>query len=267
MGMPALAMTDHGNVFGAYDFCKQAKAAGVKPIIGMEAYLAPGTQPVRAHPGALGRRRRGRRLRRRRVHPHDAAGREHRRACTTCSGSPRLASLEGYYYKPRDGPRAARRSTARASSRTTGCPSGEVRPAAAAGRTTSAPSGRRRSTATSSARTTSSRADGPRPRHRAPASARTCSGSPRSSTCRCVATNDLHYTYADGRRRARGAAVRAVRQDDGRPEPVQVRRAATSTSRSPAEMRDALARAARGLRQHAADRRAVRRRRSPRAPT
>ncbi|MCW2526536.1 MAG: polymerase subunit alpha, partial [Pseudonocardiales bacterium] len=33
-GMPALAMTDHGNVFGAYDFYKQAKAAGVKPIIG-----------------------------------------------------------------------------------------------------------------------------------------------------------------------------------------------------------------------------------------
>ena len=43
MGMPALAMTDHGNVFGAYDFYQQAKAAGVKPIIGMEAYLTPDT--------------------------------------------------------------------------------------------------------------------------------------------------------------------------------------------------------------------------------
>jgi DNA polymerase-3 subunit alpha len=43
MGMPAVAMTDHGNVFGAYDFYKQARAAGVKPIIGMEAYLTPGT--------------------------------------------------------------------------------------------------------------------------------------------------------------------------------------------------------------------------------
>ena len=43
MGMPALAMTDHGNVFGAYDFYKQANAAGVKPIIGMEAYLTPNT--------------------------------------------------------------------------------------------------------------------------------------------------------------------------------------------------------------------------------
>src|SRR3954447_452039 len=43
MEMPALAMTDHGNVFGAYDFWKQAGPAGVKPIIGMEAYVTPGT--------------------------------------------------------------------------------------------------------------------------------------------------------------------------------------------------------------------------------
>src|SRR5207244_1913886 len=43
MGMPALAMTDHGNVFGAYDFYSKAKASGVKPIIGTEAYLTPGT--------------------------------------------------------------------------------------------------------------------------------------------------------------------------------------------------------------------------------
>ena len=41
LGMPAVAMTDHGNVFGAYEFYKACKAAGVKPIIGMEAYAAP----------------------------------------------------------------------------------------------------------------------------------------------------------------------------------------------------------------------------------
>ena len=41
LGMPAVAMTDHGNVFGAYEFYRKAKAAGVKPIIGIEAYLAP----------------------------------------------------------------------------------------------------------------------------------------------------------------------------------------------------------------------------------
>ena len=47
MGMPALAMTDHGNTFGAYEFWKKANAAGVKPIIGMEGYLAPGSRHER----------------------------------------------------------------------------------------------------------------------------------------------------------------------------------------------------------------------------
>ena len=39
--MPAIAMTDHGNVFGAFEFYKAAKKADVKPIIGIEAYVAP----------------------------------------------------------------------------------------------------------------------------------------------------------------------------------------------------------------------------------
>jgi DNA polymerase-3 subunit alpha len=39
--MPAVAMTDHGNVFGAYEFYKKAQDAGVKPIIGIEAYFTP----------------------------------------------------------------------------------------------------------------------------------------------------------------------------------------------------------------------------------
>ncbi|MEY2989734.1 MAG: hypothetical protein RLZZ163_650, partial [Actinomycetota bacterium] len=41
LGMPAIAMTDHGNLYGAYDFYTRARAAGVKPIIGMEGYYAP----------------------------------------------------------------------------------------------------------------------------------------------------------------------------------------------------------------------------------
>ncbi|GLZ29734.1 DNA-directed DNA polymerase [Lentzea sp. NBRC 105346] len=41
LGMPAAAITDHGNMYGAYDFFQQAKSAGIKPIIGIEAYLAP----------------------------------------------------------------------------------------------------------------------------------------------------------------------------------------------------------------------------------
>lgn len=43
MGMPAIAITDHGNNFGAYEFYQTAKTHGIKPIIGIEAYLAPGT--------------------------------------------------------------------------------------------------------------------------------------------------------------------------------------------------------------------------------
>jgi len=39
--MPALAVTDHGNLFGAIEFYQKAKKAGIKPIIGCEAYLAP----------------------------------------------------------------------------------------------------------------------------------------------------------------------------------------------------------------------------------
>ena len=43
-GMPALAMTDHGAMFGTLRFYAAARAAGVKPIIGVEAYVAPGSR-------------------------------------------------------------------------------------------------------------------------------------------------------------------------------------------------------------------------------
>jgi DNA polymerase-3 subunit alpha len=39
---PALAITDHGNLHGAWEFQEKARKAGIKPIIGMEAYVAPG---------------------------------------------------------------------------------------------------------------------------------------------------------------------------------------------------------------------------------
>jgi DNA polymerase-3 subunit alpha len=41
---PALALTDHGCMFGAWLFQEQAKKAGLKPIVGMEAYVAPGSR-------------------------------------------------------------------------------------------------------------------------------------------------------------------------------------------------------------------------------
>ena len=43
MGMSALAITDHGNLYGAYEFYKASKNYDVKPIIGLEAYLTPRT--------------------------------------------------------------------------------------------------------------------------------------------------------------------------------------------------------------------------------
>jgi len=42
MGMPAVAITDHGNLFGVIDFYKCAKKAGIKPIVGIEAYIISG---------------------------------------------------------------------------------------------------------------------------------------------------------------------------------------------------------------------------------
>jgi DNA polymerase III subunit alpha len=43
-GMPALAITDHGTMFGALDFYEAGRAVGVAPIIGVEAYVAPGSR-------------------------------------------------------------------------------------------------------------------------------------------------------------------------------------------------------------------------------
>ena len=43
LGQKAMAITDHGYLFGAFDFWSRARAHGIKPIIGIEAYLTPGT--------------------------------------------------------------------------------------------------------------------------------------------------------------------------------------------------------------------------------
>src|SRR4051795_5049103 len=45
--MPAVAITDHGNLFGAIEFYQEAQRAGVKPIIGCEVYVAPGSHKDR----------------------------------------------------------------------------------------------------------------------------------------------------------------------------------------------------------------------------
>lgn len=48
--MPALAITDHGNMHAAWEFQEKARKAGVKPILGMEAYVAPGDRRTRGRP-------------------------------------------------------------------------------------------------------------------------------------------------------------------------------------------------------------------------
>src|SRR5512147_263823 len=44
LGMNSVAVTDHGNMFGAIEFYTKALAANIKPIIGIEAYIAPGSR-------------------------------------------------------------------------------------------------------------------------------------------------------------------------------------------------------------------------------
>ncbi|MDD5254456.1 MAG: DNA polymerase III subunit alpha, partial [Candidatus Omnitrophica bacterium] len=49
--MDTLAITDHGNMFGAIDFYQEAQKAGIKPIVGCEAYIAPGSRLNKAASG------------------------------------------------------------------------------------------------------------------------------------------------------------------------------------------------------------------------
>src|SRR5437016_8163689 len=51
LGMDAIAITDHGCMFGVIEFFNECKEEGVKPILGMEAYMAPGDRRERSTPG------------------------------------------------------------------------------------------------------------------------------------------------------------------------------------------------------------------------
>jgi len=129
LGMPAVAMTDHGNVFGAFDFYTKARAAGIKPIIGMEGYVAPGSRHDRKRVQLTSRGAGGGGS----DNP-DSQGEmyTHMTLLATDTASMHnlfalssLASLEGYYYKPRMDRELLDRY-GRGLIATTGCPSGEV---------------------------------------------------------------------------------------------------------------------------------------------
>jgi len=124
MGMPALAMTDHGNLFGAYDFHKHAVAAGVKPIIGSELYITPGTSRfektrVRWADGGENDVSGGGAFTHMTVLAADAAG------LINLFNLGSKASLEGFFYRPR-ADRELLSRYAEGLIATTGCPSGEV---------------------------------------------------------------------------------------------------------------------------------------------
>jgi len=124
LGMPAIAVTDHGNVHAAYELYKAAAAHGIKPIVGTEAYLAPGThrsERRRVQWGSGGR--------------DDVSGGGAYTHLTllarTTEGMHNLfrlssrASIEGFFYKPRmDHELVAEHAEGLIA--TTGCPSGEV---------------------------------------------------------------------------------------------------------------------------------------------
>ncbi len=90
MGMSAVAITDHGVLYGVIDFYKQAKASGIKPIIGCEAYLAE---------GSMHERRRTTGSKSQSYHQLLLAETEEGYANLVRLIS--LAHMEGFYYKPR----------------------------------------------------------------------------------------------------------------------------------------------------------------------
>jgi DNA polymerase-3 subunit alpha len=116
MRMPAVAITDHGNLHGAYDAFVTGRAAGVKPILGIEAYLAPGSRFDKSGGGGDVKNEKYFHL------TMLATSDQGWRNLVKLSS---LASLEGYYYKPRmDRELLARHSEGLVA--TSGCPSGEV---------------------------------------------------------------------------------------------------------------------------------------------
>ncbi|MDQ1113407.1 DNA polymerase-3 subunit alpha [Microbacterium testaceum] len=125
-GMPAIAVTDHGNTFAAFEFYKTAKDAGIKPIIGIEAYVTPGTHrsdKTRVRWGTPEQQ------------SDDVSGSGAYTHMTllseTTQGMHNLfrlsskASMEGYYFKPRMD-RELLQTYSKGLIATTGCPSGEV---------------------------------------------------------------------------------------------------------------------------------------------
>ena len=84
--MPALAITDHGYMYGAVDFYRAATKAGIKPIIGCEVYFTPDTPPASATASPTS--------------TTCCCSPRTTRATATSWRSSREAAVNGFYYKP-----------------------------------------------------------------------------------------------------------------------------------------------------------------------
>ena len=122
-GDGAIAMTDHGNVFGAFDFYTTMRSAGVKPIIGIEAYVAPESRfdkrRVKWAEGGEDDVSGGG------AYTHMTILAEDNTGLSNLFRLASLASLEGFYYKPRMDRELLSRYSAGLIA-TTGCPGGEI---------------------------------------------------------------------------------------------------------------------------------------------
>lgn len=126
LGMPAVAMTDHGFLFGAYEFWKTAQNYDVKPIIGLEAYLTPGThrserKRVRWGEGSVGEKD----VSGGGAYTHMTMWAQNTEGMHNLFRLGSRASMEGTFYKPR-ADRELLSDFGRGIIATTGCPSGEI---------------------------------------------------------------------------------------------------------------------------------------------
>ena len=124
-GMPAVAMTDHGNMFGAYEFYQHAVKTGVKPIIGIEAYVSPTS---RHHKQAVffgGRESQGDDVSGRGAYTHMTIWARNATGLRNLFALSSRASFEGFFRKPRMD-RELIAEYAEGLMATTGCPGGEI---------------------------------------------------------------------------------------------------------------------------------------------
>jgi DNA polymerase-3 subunit alpha len=129
LGMSSIAMTDHGNLHGAYDFYSKAKKYGVKPIIGIEAYITPGTQRSERRRVRWGRgdaaEEGGDDVAGGGAYTHMTMWSESTEGMRNLFRLSSLSSLEGYYFKPRMD-KELLQTYSKGLIVSTGCPSGAI---------------------------------------------------------------------------------------------------------------------------------------------